>query len=135
MWFYCLIAIVCSSAVAAPLTVIVANVTSTCGTVRVAVYADASTYLDEARAVCKQETPATNGTVTLSFTNAPATSCALAVFHDINGNKTLDKNMVGSPVEPYGFSRNARGTFGPPKFAKTVVALTATNRVINVRIE
>ena len=26
------------------------------------------------------------------------------------------KNKMGVPREPYGFTRNARGTFGPPKF-------------------
>ena len=38
-------------------------------------------------------------------------------FLDINGNKELDSNIVGAPTEPYGFSRDARGLFGPPSFA------------------
>ncbi len=38
----------------------------------------------------------------------------LAVFHDVNGNKKLDTGFFGQPVEPYGFSNNARETFSEP---------------------
>lgn len=38
-------------------------------------------------------------------------------FLDLNGNGKLDFNLVGAPTEPYGFSRDARGLFGPPSFA------------------
>ncbi len=34
----------------------------------------------------------------------------------MNGNEKLDKNFVGWPVEPYGFSRDAKGLIGPPAF-------------------
>ena len=36
---------------------------------------------------------------------------------DLNGNEELDRNLVGIPTEPFGFSRNARGSFGPPDYA------------------
>ena len=38
----------------------------------------------------------------------------MAFFHDINKDEELNTNMVGIPKEPYAFSNNARGTFGPP---------------------
>ncbi|MGM0479388.1 MAG: DUF2141 domain-containing protein [Bacteroidota bacterium] len=46
----------------------------------------------------------------------PGKTYAVAVYHDVNSNKHLDKNLLGMPVERYGFSRNARATFGPPAF-------------------
>lgn len=46
----------------------------------------------------------------------PAGKYALAVIHDENGNGRLDKNKLGIPVEPIGFSNNVMGAFGPPKF-------------------
>ena len=33
---------------------------------------------------------------------------ALAAYADLNGNRTLDLNFIGMPIEPYGFSRDAR---------------------------
>ncbi|PHR42618.1 MAG: hypothetical protein COA32_17275 [Fluviicola sp.] len=49
--------------------------------------------------------------------------CAIAVYHDENGNQKLDENMFGMPTEKYGFSNNARETFSAPSFesAKVVV--------------
>lgn len=41
---------------------------------------------------------------------------ALALYHDINDNWKLDKNFVGYPKEPFGFSNNYRPIFSGPKF-------------------
>lgn len=43
---------------------------------------------------------------------------AIAVFHDLNSNGKLDKNAFGIPLEPYGFSNNARNTFSAPSFSQ-----------------
>tara|TARA_B100001093_G_scaffold62402_1_gene52452 strand:- start:5148 stop:5555 length:408 start_codon:yes stop_codon:yes gene_type:complete len=43
---------------------------------------------------------------------------AIAVFHDINSNGKLDRNALGLPLEPYGFSNNARNTFSAPSFSQ-----------------
>ena len=47
----------------------------------------------------------------------PRGEYAVRVMHDVNGNGKLDTNIAGIPKEPYGFSNNARGNFGPPTFA------------------
>ena len=41
---------------------------------------------------------------------------AVAVWHDVNANRKIDKNIFGVPKEPYGFSKNVFGPFGPPDF-------------------
>jgi len=50
------------------------------------------------------------------FTGIPAGKFAIAVFQDENSDGQLNKNMVGAPKEPYGFSKNVYGMFGPPDF-------------------
>jgi uncharacterized protein (DUF2141 family) len=40
----------------------------------------------------------------------------IALYHDVNSNARLDKNFLGIPTEKYGFSNDARNTFGPPSF-------------------
>ena len=40
-------------------------------------------------------------------------------MHDENGNGELDANFVGIPREPWAFSNNARGNFGPPTWEDT----------------
>ena len=39
-------------------------------------------------------------------------------FHDENRDDALETNWMGIPKEGFGFSNNAKGTFGPPSFQK-----------------
>ena len=47
-------------------------------------------------------------------------STAIAVFQDLNDDGKLTKNGFGLPIEPYGFSNNARGLLGPPSFSQAM---------------
>ncbi|MDX5405309.1 MAG: DUF2141 domain-containing protein, partial [Bacteroidota bacterium] len=51
-------------------------------------------------------------------------------YWDENSNGKLDKGFFGEPTEKYGFSNDARGTFGPPDLQDQrfkVVGLTKTS--------
>jgi uncharacterized protein (DUF2141 family) len=50
---------------------------------------------------------------------------AFKYFHDENSNEKLDANWIGIPKEGFGFSNNAKGTFGSPSHKKTIFELTA----------
>jgi uncharacterized protein (DUF2141 family) len=53
---------------------------------------------------------------TVKIDNLAAGSYALSFFHDANSNGKLDMKSYGPPAEGYGFSNNAHGFMGPPKF-------------------
>ena len=40
------------------------------------------------------------------------------VFQDLNLDGKMNFNPVGMPLEPYGFSNNSRGLFGPPAWGR-----------------
>jgi uncharacterized protein (DUF2141 family) len=54
---------------------------------------------------------------------------AFKYFHDENNDEKLNTNFVGIPKEGYGFSNNAKGTFGPPSFEKTVFEVTKPDTI------
>jgi uncharacterized protein (DUF2141 family)/tetratricopeptide (TPR) repeat protein len=60
---------------------------------------------------------------------------AVAVYQDKNGNGKLDRNMLGIPLEPYGFSNNARGILGPPSFRDARFQIAGSSIRIEVRVE
>lgn len=62
------------------------------------------------------DAPARAGTTTVTVPNVPAGNYAAQAFHDENGNEKVDQGFLGIPKEGVGFSRNARITFGPPKY-------------------
>ncbi|WP_035484926.1 DUF2141 domain-containing protein [Geminicoccus roseus] len=47
---------------------------------------------------------------------------AIAVYQDVDGDGALNKNMLGLPTEPYGFS-NDIGRFSPPVFSEALFDL------------
>lgn len=46
----------------------------------------------------------------------PVGQYAVQIIHDRNMNAALDRNLLGIPREPVGFSRDASGRMGPPAF-------------------
>ncbi|KQQ87906.1 DUF2141 domain-containing protein [Massilia sp. Leaf139] len=60
--------------------------------------------------------PAQAGETTVTIKDVPAGTWAVLAYQDENGNGELDRNLIGIPKEPYGFSRDARSKFGPPSF-------------------
>lgn len=106
----------CSAAApAATLEIEVSGLASAEGRVLVAVYDHAERWMKKAvrGAVA---TPGADGKVVLRIDDLPDGDYALSLMHDRNGNGKLDANAFGMPTEPYAFSNNASGNFGPPKF-------------------
>ena len=68
---------------------------------------------------------AASGKLTVVLKDLPDGPLALSLFQDANANGRLDMNAMGIPVEPYGFSNNAAGNFGPPQFEQAVVTPVA----------
>ena len=59
---------------------------------------------------------------------------AVAVYQDLNDNQELDRNVLGLPSEPVGFSRNAGGAMAPPDFETTAVQVGAGQRGLAIRL-
>jgi uncharacterized protein (DUF2141 family) len=95
------------------LTVELSGARSRDGTVSVALYGSAEGWMKQALAAQRVEA---GERVTVVFRGLAPGAYAVAAFHDANGNGKLDTNVVGIPTEAFGFSRDARGSFGPPKF-------------------
>lgn len=58
------------------------------------------------------------GSVTLTFEDVRPGRYAIALLHDENGNGKADRAAMMIPTEGFGFSRDARVRFGPPKFGE-----------------
>lgn len=76
---------------------------------------------------------ATDGRITVVLKDLPDGPLALSLFQDANGNGRLDMNAMGMPVEPFGFSNDAVGQFGPPKFEQAVVR-PAAGQPLQIRL-
>jgi uncharacterized protein (DUF2141 family) len=83
------------------------------GHMMVAVYADAETWSDNGAPVATARDSVTGPLVRVIFQDLPSGTYAVKLYHDRDNNGELDTNMLGIPVEDYGFSNNASGLGGP----------------------
>ncbi len=70
----------------------------------------------------------------LHIRDLPNGKYAIAAFADSNKNEYLDKNLIGQPTEPYGFSNNVRNLFGPPSFNKAAFEVNDAGVVLSIHL-
>lgn len=70
----------------------------------------------------KLEVRAAHGPVMLDFGKVPPGTYAFALVHDENANGRFDTTLM-IPREGFGFSRDAKVRFGPPRFAAAAFAV------------
>ncbi|WP_295988670.1 DUF2141 domain-containing protein [uncultured Variovorax sp.] len=116
-------------ALAADLSLSVADGPAADATVYVAVYGDAASYTD-GKPVASQTAPMRAGKARLLFAGLAPGRYALRVFADENGNGKLDTNLMGMPTERYGFSNDAKGNRAAPDFEAAAISLDADMQTV-----
>ncbi|RQO59433.1 hypothetical protein DBV14_07480 [Variovorax sp. KBW07] len=111
-------------ALAADLSVSVADGPATEATLYIALYNDAAGYA-ESKAFASQTAPMRDGKAKLVFAGLAPGRYALRAFADENGNGKLDTNLLGMPTERYGFSNDAKGNRAPPTFEAATISVDA----------
>jgi uncharacterized protein (DUF2141 family) len=106
------------------------------GQLLVAVYTSSSAWLDLSRAARVLKLPATPGTMYAVMEELPVGPCAVAVFHDENGNGKLDMGWfpLPGPTEGTGASNGATGRLGPPKYDDARLDCRPGETVVRVRL-
>ena len=73
--------------------------------------------------------------VTLTFRDVKPGRYAIALLHDENDNGKADRAAMMIPTEGFGFSRDARVRFGPPKFGEAAFDVApGTNQKLAIRM-
>jgi uncharacterized protein (DUF2141 family) len=82
------------------------------------------------RAVKQEIIPAKEKSVTIILNDIKAGRYAIRYYHDENVSGKMETNLVGKPVEGYGFSNNVTGKFGPPPFEKWLFDVSGNKKII-----
>lgn len=117
------------------LTVVVEGCKTDEGTVEIALVDSEESYRGaRARATRSATVGVSKGRAEWRFEGLPFGEYAIQVFHDENGNGRLDSNFLGIPKEPYGFSNNARGRLGPPRYDRIKFEFRAGRQEVVIRV-
>ncbi len=118
---------------AVDLSIDVKGISSDKGSVLVALYDKADMWMKKPVGVAMM--PAKKDGVTLTIRDLADGEYAASLFHDENGNGKLDSNAIGMPIEPFGFSNDASGNFGPPTFEQAKFKIDADKKTIVVNFK
>lgn len=99
---------------ASSLTVTLEDIKKTKGEVRIALF-DAEGY-EGGEPVAGMVVPIIAETATVTFEDLTPGEYGIKMFHDVDSNGDMNTNPFGMPTEPYAFSNNAKGRFGPAKW-------------------
>lgn len=97
------------------------------GEVRIGIFNEKG-FLDNTKVITGKIVKVSSSTININF-DLPDGTYAVAVIHDIDKNGKLSTNMFGYPTEPYAFSRNAKGNFGPPTFKDASIQLNSDKKI------
>lgn len=114
-------------AAASDLTVNVEGISQVQGTIMLGLF-DEATYKGDGAvngASLKVETTA----VTATFEGLAPGEYAVRLYHDLNDDGEMNTNPFGMPTEPYAFSNDAKGRFGPAKWDDARFSVSADGTV------
>ena len=118
---------------AADLTVDIKGIATDKGNVMVALYKAADPWLKTPS--FGSGAPARTTGTSVRFKDLPEGEYAVSLYVDENGNGRMDTNIVGIPTEPYAFSKNAAGSFGPPSFEQAKFSLGKDGKSIVITLK
>jgi uncharacterized protein (DUF2141 family) len=95
------------------LTILINGFENNEGVVKIALSDTHEDYEAEDQAFRGVETKIMKETAIWTFEKVPFGEYAIKIYHDEDSDNELDTNFLGIPSESYGFSNNARGSFGP----------------------
>ena len=119
---------------AADLVVMVDNLRSGEGLLRLALYDRAELFPKQGEGRFKIDLPARAGRMEVVFPGLAPGRYALALFHDENGDNIFDQGLFGLPQEGYGFSRDAPVFLSAPSFDQAAVDVAEPSRIITVHL-
>jgi uncharacterized protein (DUF2141 family) len=103
------------------------------GTLRLGLFASQADY-EAGRSISGAQPNVTADSVTFVLSDLAPGTYAIKFYHDVNDNKKMDSNPFGMPTEPYGFSNNAKGNFGPARWDKAAFELPLEGGVHTIKV-
>jgi len=117
----------------ASLTVTLTNIENATGTIRLGVFAGKEDY-ENGGGVTGANVSVDESTETVTIDGLTPGTYAIKLYHDVDDDGEMDTNPFGMPTEPFGFSNDARGRFGPAKWADAKFDLTSGENAHAIKV-
>ena len=98
------------------LTIKISNIEKIKGEIKVGVFNTDTHFLKEGYAIKNYSIKVENNTAILRINDLPKGEYAITMYHDQNSDNECNRNFIGIPKEPYGFSYNIKPKMSAPKY-------------------
>ncbi len=105
------------------------------GILSVELYHDPDNFLNKKGRTRRIRIPATGEQARVCFNIEQQGTFAVAAYHDINGNRKLEKQWNMMPKEPFGLSKNPKLKFGFPKFGNSAFTTDSLGADIIINLQ
>ncbi|PWG06457.1 DUF2141 domain-containing protein [Polaribacter aquimarinus] len=116
------------------LTIEISGMDTDKGKVFIALYNSKENFLKSSKDTKGTSAVVKNKKAVAYFKGLKKGEYAISLFHDENDNKKMDTKIFGIPKEPYGFSNDATGFMGPPKYKDAKFSLDS-NKTITISVD
>lgn len=99
-----------------PLTLIIKNLDASKSPVNVVFYQAKHKFLSKTDRLKRYRFVSNGNILTAQIKDLSYGEFAIATYQDVNSDGKCDRNLVGIPKEPYGFSNNFKPKLKPPVF-------------------
>ena len=117
------------------LTIVITGFENDDGEVLIAVSNSRENYESNDTAFVGVKVKIENKNAEYTLEELPFGEYAIKLFHDENLDGELDSNFLGIPTEDYGFSNNARGTFGPADYDDAKFPFEQTEMTMQISVD
>tara|TARA_R110002050_G_scaffold54521_3_gene123256 strand:- start:397 stop:813 length:417 start_codon:yes stop_codon:yes gene_type:complete len=116
------------------LTLNITNIETIKGTIEIGIFNTNERFLEEGQAYKTTSVKVTADKHTVVFKDLPPGNYAVSMYHDVNADGECNRNFMGIPKEPYGFSNNFRPRFSAPTFKDCEFTLDS-NKTLKIELK
>jgi uncharacterized protein (DUF2141 family) len=113
----------------------VSNLKHESGRIWVGIYDSGEYFMDREKGKRVQMRVRQKGDLKIHIPDLPLGEYAIAVFHDINDNGEMDRNVLGIPSEPFSFIQAPRSKWRLPKFEEVAVRFEKTQQTFRAPLK
>ena len=119
----------------ATLTIHVADILPAGGTLRLGLYNAALYPDDDSKPIASADVTAVSPETVIVLHNLPPGVYAIQTFQDVNSNNKMDTTWLGLPLEPFGFSQDAKPFLSKPSFDEVKFTLAAGDNSQTIHLQ
>ncbi len=117
------------------LNISIENINAPKGVIWVGIYNSPDNFLIKERSILKKIKVNHTGSAHITIPSLPYGEYAIALFHDINENGTLDNNYFGVPSEPYAFSGRIKSKWRLPYYKEVKFFFWQKNNNLKLKLK